>query len=69
MDKINFYKKVIDKYFEKYEGNELIYKPAIYYFGAFTMLSAIMIIDNDLRGEEMNTIYNYFNERQHNAEN
>lgn len=67
MDKINFYKKVIDKYFEKCKGSKCIYKEA--HFGAFSMICAIMICDNDLSIEEMESIYSYFNERQHNAEN
>lgn len=33
------------------------------------MLGAIMAIDYDLNIEEMETIYNYFNELQHNTEN
>lgn len=69
MDKINFYKKAIDKYFEKCKRNAFIYKTTSFLLGGFFMLGAIMAIDYDLNIEEMETIYNYFNELQHNTEN
>lgn len=69
MDKINFYKKAVDKYFEKCKWMSFIYKMGSFHYGAFFMLGAIMAIDYDLEIEEMKTIYNYFDELQHNAEN
>lgn len=69
MDKINFYKKAIDKYFEKNKGDKLIYNSDLYNFGAFNMLGAMMLADDDISIKEMETIYNYFNERQQSAKN
>lgn len=64
MDKINFYKKAVDNYFEKDKGNKLIYTSDLYNFGAFSMVGAIMSADDDISIEDMDTIYNYFNKRQ-----
>lgn len=67
MDKMNFYKKAVDKYFEMNKGDKLIYNSDLYNFGAFNMLGAMMLADDDISNKDMTTIHNYFNKRQQSA--